>query len=151
VGKMGILEKIIFPYEKHFRAVNTHVLTPTPLSGNVEKDSKMIYTALQKGNAFIGYDLPAPTNGFRFLAHCAGGTSIMGDTISAAESATLQINLPEPCECHLLKDGEILRSGYKRDNLIHKVQEPGVYRVEAYKKFKGKRRNWILSNPIYIR
>ena len=31
------------------------------------------------------------------------------------------------------------------------MEEPGVYRVEALKRSKGKERTWILSNPIYLR
>jgi hypothetical protein len=34
---------------------------------------------------------------------------------------------------------------------VHKVESPGVYRVEAYIEFKGKRRGWIFSNPIYVK
>ena len=75
----------------------------------------------------------------------------MGDTIEQGESATLQIRLPQPAECHLLKDGEIIRSSQKRETLVHKVEAPGVYRVECYLEFKGERRGWIFSNPIYIK
>jgi hypothetical protein len=31
------------------------------------------------------------------------------------------------------------------------VEEPGVYRVEAIKRSKGRERTWIVSNPIYLR
>jgi hypothetical protein len=31
------------------------------------------------------------------------------------------------------------------------VEEPGVYRVEAYRRAKGRERTWIISNPIYLR
>jgi hypothetical protein len=110
-----------------------------------------IYDALAKGHAFIGYDLPASTNGFRFTAHCDQNDYIMGDTVTGSKSATLQIKLPHASECHLLKDGEIIRSSQKRDSIIHKVSEPGVYRVEVYIEFKGTRRGWIFSNPIYVR
>ena len=32
-----------------------------------------------------------------------------------------------------------------------KVEAPGVYRVEALRRSKGRERTWILSNPIYLR
>ena len=38
----------------------------------------------------------------------------------------------------------------KRNALAHAVKEPGVYRVEAYRRYKGLKRAWIFSNPIYI-
>ncbi len=35
--------------------------------------------------------------------------------------------------------------------LEHEVEEPGVYRVEALRRARGRERTWILSNPIYLR
>ncbi len=151
VGRMGILSKVLFPYEFHFRAVNTHVFIPNPLSGDAVSDRRAIYEAMAKGHAFIGYDLPAPTRGFRFSAHCANSVAWMGDSISAKEAATLQVKLPRAAEFHLLKDGERIRSVMKRDALVYKVTERGVYRVEAYIQYRGKRRAWIFSNPIYVK
>ena len=56
-----------------------------------------------------------------------------------------------PAECRLLKDGEMLRASDKRTSFAQAISEPGVYRVEAYLRYKGRRRGWIFSNPIYIR
>jgi hypothetical protein len=33
----------------------------------------------------------------------------------------------------------------------HITAEPGVYRIEAYRRYLSKRRGWIYSNPIYVR
>lgn len=148
---LGPIHRWIYPYEDHFQAVNTHVLLTSPLSGEVAADKKLIYAALRAGHCFVGYDLPESTKGFRFTAHCESGINIMGDVVNAKESITLQIKLPTPTEFHLLKDGQRIRSSMKRDNLIHKVEEPGVYRVEAFKSYKDKRRGWIYSNPIYVK
>ena len=149
-GSLGPIKRVLFPYENHFRAINTHLLLKKPLSGNLPQDKKLIYEALAAGHAFIGYDLPASTKGFRFTAHTESRTFWMGDQIEAGTSTTLQVKLPQAAECHLLKDGEVIRSTHKRDTIVHKVEEPGVYRVEAYLPFKGKRRGWIFSNPIYV-
>ncbi len=150
-GKIGPFKRTLFLYEKHFQAVNTHVLLPGPMTGDWVSDKRAILSALAAGHAFIGYDLPAPTRGFKFSAHLADSTLTMGDTVSGKPSITLQVKLPAPAECHLLKDGEVIRSSIKRGSIVHKVEAPGVYRVEAYLQFKGKRRGWIFSNPIYIR
>ncbi len=64
---LGPLHRTIFPYEYHFSTINTHVLTPMPLTGNLAEDRKMVFDALAAGHCFIGYDLPAPTRGFSFL------------------------------------------------------------------------------------
>lgn len=150
-SSLGPIKRTLFPYEDHFRAVNTHVLLPEPLTGDILTDKPLILDALASGHAYIGYDLPASTKGFHFNAHLADRTLTMGDTIGPNESVTLQIKLPQAAECHLLKDGEIIRSSYKRQSIVYKVESPGVYRVEAYIQFKGQRRGWIFSNPIYVR
>ncbi len=43
---LGPLHKTIFPYEYHFSTINTHVLTPTPLTGNLVQDRKMVFERL---------------------------------------------------------------------------------------------------------
>lgn len=148
---LGPIKRTLFPYENHYRAINTHLLIEEPLTGNVKKDKRMIYQALAAGHAYIGYDLPASTKGFNFTAHVDDKDIIMGDTVIKPRSAVAQIRLPEAAECHLIKDGEIIKSSLKRETMIYKLTEPGVYRVEVYRQFKGKRRGWIFSNPIYIR
>lgn len=150
-GSLGPISRPLFPYLNHFRAINTHLMLPQALSGDLVSDKAMIFDALRKGHAFVGYDLPAPTKGFRFTAHCAEQNYSMGDTISALESITLQVKLPQPTEGRLLLDGQEIASTSKRGGLIHKVTQPGVYRFEAYLDYKGKRRGWIFSNPIYVR
>ncbi len=148
---LGPIKATLFPYENHYRAINTHLLLEKPLTGKVDTDKKLIYQALAAGHAFVGYDLPASTKGFSFTAHVDDQDIIMGDTVVSPKTATIQIHLPQPAESHLIKDGEIIKTSMKRETMIYKISEPGVYRVEAYIHYKGKRRGWIFSNPIYVR
>lgn len=150
-ASLGPLHRILFPYEDHFRAVNTHIITPTPMTGNLEEDKALIYDALKNGHAFVAYDLPASTKGFRFTAQGENEKVIMGDEISGKSGVTLQIHLPIPTECRLIKDGEVIKSWDSRENITHITTERGVYRVEVYIHYLGKKRGWIFSNPIYIR
>jgi hypothetical protein len=147
---LGPIKKKLFPYYQHFKAINTHLLIPEPFSGDIFKDKPLILDALRDGHAFIGNDLPFSTRGFRFLAHFAEGEAIMGDTIKTKGSKTLQIKLPQSSECRLLRNGEVIHTSRKRGTIIHRVKEPGIYRAEAYIFYKGKRRGWIFSNPIYV-
>jgi hypothetical protein len=147
---LGPLKRILFPYKFHFNTVNTHLLLTEELSGEVADDRKLILEALANGQAFIGYDLPAPTRGFRFTAHGKENSSIMGEEVSAAYGVTFQIHLPIPVECRLLKDGEVVKTWNNRDNCIYITSEPGVYRTEAFINYLGRRRGWIYSNPIYV-
>lgn len=148
--RIGFIHREVYPYQFHFRALNTHVLLDSQLSGDAKTDRQLILDGLSKGNAFIGYDLPAKTMGFRFFAHGKERTAWMGDTVSAHMGVTIQIQLPFATECHLLKDGSIVKTWTKRKDCIYITSEPGVYRVEAYIRYLGKRRGWIFSNPIYV-
>lgn len=149
--RMGPIHRIIFPYEFHFRAVNTHALLPGPLTGDVNTDRDLIYKAFAAGHCFVGYDLPAPTKGFRFTAQGLDGSVIMGDEISAKNGVTLQAKLPSNAEIVLLKDGLPVQTWKNQQACAHITTEPGVYRVEAYRRYLGKKRGWIYSNPIYVR
>jgi hypothetical protein len=148
---LGPLRRVVFPYEFHFKAINTHILTPKPLSQEVESARHLVYNALRMGHCFIGYDLPAPTRGFRFTAHTDEGVFHMGDEVFLRSGVTLQIHLPHSTECQLIKDGTPIRINHRRTSFAHTVTEPGVYRIEAYIHYKGKKRAWIFSNPIYLR
>jgi hypothetical protein len=147
---LGPLHRVIFPYEFHFRGVNTHALLPGPLSGDVTIDRSLIYKAVAAGHCFVGYDLPAPTKGFRFSAQGMNDSVVMGDEIPARGGVTLQAKLPANAESHLLKDGRVIKTWTNQPAWSHITTEPGVYRVEAYRRYLGKKRGWIYSNPIYV-
>jgi hypothetical protein len=148
---LGPIHRTLFPYEFHFRAINTHLYIPEPLSGDVAEDRRTVLKTLAKGCGFVGYDLPAPTRGFRFSAQGTDQTALMGDEIYAKNGITLLIRLPRPNECLLIKDGKMVKTWHKHETCTYITSEPGVYRVEAYINYLGKRRGWIFSNPIYVR
>jgi hypothetical protein len=148
---MGPIHRVIFPYDFHFRAVNTHVFIPEPLTGDVPTDKKMIYEALAAGQCFVGYDLPESTRGFTFKGKGLEQSVIMGEEISAKRGVTLQAHLPTPAEIRLIRDGTII--GIWRDSqaCAYSASEPGVYRIEVWRNYLGLKRGWIFSNPIYVR
>jgi hypothetical protein len=148
---MAGISRVIFPYEFHFRTVNTHVILDDSLSGDVTADKRAIYAALAEGHCFVGYDLPAPTRGFRFTAQGHDKTAIMGDELPAKGGVTLQAKLPSEAEIRLLKDGAAIQTLKNSLSCTHITTEPGVYRIEAYRRYLGKLRGWIYSNPIYVR
>ena len=148
---MGPITRVIFPYKFHFKTVNTHIFTTEALSGETASDRNLIYEAIQNGRCFVGYDLPASTKSFRFSAQGRDKTAIMGEEIPAKGGVTLQIHLPEKTECRLIKDGEVIQVYKHRQNCTHITTEPGVYRVEVYRWYLGRKVGWIFSNPIYLR
>jgi hypothetical protein len=148
---MGPIHRTIFPYVFHFRTINTHVLIPQPLTGDISTDKKMIYEAIAAGRCFIGYDLPATTRGFIFKARGLEKSVVMGEELPMKGGVTLQAHLPKPAEIRLIKDGRIIRIWKHSYACAYSASEPGVYRVEAWKNYLGLKRGWIFSNPIYIR
>jgi hypothetical protein len=148
--RLGPLRRTVYPYDYHFRAVNTHVLLDDPLTGDAESDAATIYAMLAAGRCFIGYDLPRSTRGFRFAAHGAGAETTMGGQIRLQGSATMQAWAPDNCELHLLRDGRPLKTLRHGQALAHLILERGVYRLEAHRQFGGRRRAWIISNPIHV-
>jgi hypothetical protein len=50
----------------------------------------------------------------------------------------------------LIKDGELIQEEVGRE-MIFGIDEPGIYRVEAYHRNFIKYRPWIFSNPIYVK
>jgi hypothetical protein len=149
---MGPIHRVIFPYDFHFKTVNTHVFVPEPLTGDVPTDKKMIYEAIANGHCFVGYDLPASTKGFRFRAKSLEHSAIMGDEIPVKGGVTLQIHIPaKEADVHLIKDGTRIGAWRNQQDVTYTASEPGVYRVEVRRNFLGKKRGWIFSNPIYVR
>jgi hypothetical protein len=148
---LGPLKRTIFPYEFHFRAINSHVIIPQALGMDAATDTSMILDALRQGHCFIGYDLPASTRGFRFTACGFESSAQMGDELTSKGGVTMQIRLPSVAECILLKNGEPVRTWHKHDLCTYITNEPGVYRVEVYIQYLGRRRGWIYSNPVYVK
>lgn len=146
----GPLKRVILPYEFLFRTVNTHVLTSAPLTGDFASDRRLLFHSIGQGRCFVGYDMPAPTHGFRFSGQGNGENVDMGGRIRAEFGITLQALLPQPAELRLFKNGELIRRWRDAKTGVLTVTDPGAYRVEAYIDFKGKQRGWIFSNPIYV-
>ena len=148
---LGPISRIIFPYEFHFKSINTHLFLSEPLTGDSPTDRKLIYKAFQSGRCFVGYDLPASTKGFTFKAQGTKKTVVMGEEISAKGGVTLQIRLPGLADCRLIKDGKVIKEWKQNENYAYIATEPGVFRVEVYRHYLGRKVGWIFSNPIYIR
>lgn len=147
----GPLRRVVFPYEFHFNGVNNHLLLPEALNGNLAHDRRLVLAALSQGHNFIGYDLPAPTRGFRFTARGRDVTANMGDEIPLQDGVTFQLRLPGECEARLLRDGAAVKTWHSKDICTHIANQPGVYRVECHINYLGRNRGWIFTNPIYVR
>jgi hypothetical protein len=147
---LGPFTRTIYPYEFLFRCVNTHLLLETPLQRDVAQARQQIRESLKAGHCFVSYDLVGDSKGFVFVGQSEGDQATMGDTLTLHHSATLQIFSPQSALLRLLKDGQVIA---QTDGQILNWQadRPGVYRVEAYRRFWGRQRGWVFTNPIYVR
>ncbi len=150
VYSLGPLRRPVFPYDYLFRAVNTHMLLDEPLSRDVVSAKAQVLNALRTGHAFVAYDLAGDTRGFRFTATSRQGTVSMGDEMRLNGPVALHITSPRAADLRLLRDGrEVARARGRA--LTYEANESGVFRVEAYRRYRIKPRGWVFSNPIYIR
>jgi hypothetical protein len=149
--KFGPIRKTIFPYDFHFSALNTHLLVERPLGDDSGADIEMVLKSLELGRGFIGFDLIAPTRGFRFHAQGRESEVVMGEEIPLAGGVTLQAKLPAAAEISLWRNGQKVQVWKRVDRCMHTVTESGAYRVEVHRNYLGARRGWIYSNPIYVK
>jgi hypothetical protein len=109
-----------------------------------------VLDALRAGHIFVAYDLAGSGRGFRFVATGQRGSVSMGDEMRLEAPITLKAISPLPAYLRLLKDGGEVAC-VQGQELTYETIEPGVFRVEAFRRFHLKRRGWVFSNPIYIR
>jgi hypothetical protein len=132
-------------YHRSFRFIRTHVLCEENPTGDAEHDRRLVYDALRAGRCYIAVDALGPPAGFAFEA----GDLPMGAE-APAERRLLRARVPRPARLRLLRDGRPVAAA-AGTALEAEVEQPGVYRVEARRRAKGRERTWIVSNPIYLR
>jgi hypothetical protein len=135
----------VMSYRRSFRLVRTHVLCEAEPARELEHDRELVYDALREGRCYIAAATVGPARGFRFEAP---DVSMGGE--APAGRRTLHARTPLPARLRLLRDGAEI-AGAAGTSLDAEVEEPGVYRVEAFRTARGRERTWIVSNPIYLR
>jgi len=155
IGKRALGTKILDidldPYDRSFRHVSTHLLMN-------EITRKSVWEALRAGRAYVAFDWMADPTGFVYLAEQPTNKTgdatpkrwPMGSELPWVAGLELRAEAALPVDWKLVRNSHVL-SRSKGKTFDFDVQEPGVYRVEAWLKFVGEPRLWVLSNPIYIR
>ena len=144
---LGPFSRTVFPYEYLFRCVNIHLLVAGPLGRDVAAGKQSIYDALARGHCWVGYDLAAPTKGFRFRARSMANSAGIGDEIRRAGAVNFEVETPARGNIRLIRAGKGVVARSKGRTLKYTTAEAGAYRVEVTRGGKG----WIYSNPIYVR
>lgn len=147
---LGPLRSTIYPYEFLFKAINTHLILSAPLADDITMLRQQVHTALGEGHCFVAYDLIGSARGFTFNALSDGLRYEMGSSLIMGDApVVLQVASPLTAHLRLLKDGHVIQRTTRR-HLTHTITEPGVYRVEAYRRYLGLLRGWVYTNPIYV-
>lgn len=146
----GPLKRVVFPYRYHFKTINNHILLGSMLSGDDSKDQESIFSALREGRSFIANDLIKSSEGFRFHININNHQILMGESHRFEKKMKIRVILPHSANCIILKDGNEYNRIFGKKDITAVVPSPGIYRVECYRRFLGRRRGWIFSNPIYI-
>ena len=134
------------PYWVSMRNSTTHILAPA-------LDEEAIRTAVAAGHVYVAHDWLADPTGFSFyVAEGERPAAIMGDewTLEAGATAELKAHFPLPATIRLIRNGEEIAVSDAR-SLTHRLDQPGVYRVEGWLEVDGEWRTWIYSNPVYVR
>lgn len=172
--RIGRKEYDLPTYVEAFESVQSYILTPTPLRGELKADREQVYDAVRNGRLYIVFPRVAPAPQFEFTAREGERHATMGQPIRLEREVTLTAlapGHPHPV-IRLLRDGkEIARAEGER--LVTTASAPGEYRVEVYAAEQGERllspsqgrrsvedllraqprrvKPWIISNPIYLR
>jgi hypothetical protein len=142
---MGPLRRTVFPYEYLLGAVNTHILTEHPLTGDLKVDQAIIFEALRAGRAWVGCDVLGSTSGFSFEAKAGLERATMGGEIRRAGAVTIEVTLPQPGDIQLIRNGQLVARGAGR-SLKYLSTGPGPHRVQVMRGSQG----WIFTNPIFV-
>jgi hypothetical protein len=142
------------PYWVSMNNSTTHILAPA-------LDGDSIRTAVAGGHVYVAHDWLADPTGFSFYvtegdasidSNEAPPAAIMGDewTLEAGRQAELKARFPLPATIRLIRNGDEIAVTEAR-SLTHRLDQPGVYRVEGWLEVDGEWRTWIYSNPVYVR
>ena len=113
--RLGVIAATVFPYDYHFRAVNTHVLLEDPLSGDAARDAPRDLRRA-RGGPLLRRLRPAALHDADSASLRTGsnGETTMGGRMSDTGGASLQTWAPDSCEMRLLRDGRPLKTSAAR-------------------------------------
>ncbi len=140
-------ELVVFPYAEAFKTVTNHVVLDEPLPKDYAKAKAAILDALRQGRFYVAFEYYDDAADFVFEASDGDRTVGMGGELLPTEDCEIFIQVPSLCIVKLICDGEVLWEEEIEEDRLVEIEQPGVYRVEAYRDGMI----WILSNPIHVK
>jgi len=135
----------VFGYEWIFGTLTNYLLLSDLLSTDARAATHQVYGALAAGRSYFVNRLDGDCPELLFQAERRAQCWSIGDCPSLRDGPlTFAADVGCDAELHLIRDGRIAVRGLRA--LRQTIAEPGVYRLEAYR--KG--RPWLYTNPIYV-
>jgi hypothetical protein len=149
VKKLFGISFVAFPFDRAFRFIRTHVLTEEAFTGDSQKDTSLVYQSLLHGRCYFALEFFREARGFEFVIERDQQKFYMGDHLTLAADTQLSASFPALALVKIIRNGQEW-TRHSTNRLSVRIEEPGVYRVEAHLKSMGKLRPWIYSNPIFV-
>lgn len=135
----------VFSYRWMFGTLVNYLLLPEPLAPHPQTAVHQVYAALANGQSYFVNRLEGACPELLFRAERAGEQYPIGSCPDLNDGPlTFVADVGLDAELRLIHNGRALARGLRA--LRQTVTQPGVYRLEAYR--KG--RPWLYSNPIYV-
>jgi hypothetical protein len=143
--RLGPFTFVIFPYKVQFQSLRMHLVLRESLSSDDQKAKRQVIDATRGCHLFISNYRRGDARGFLFYGQSKSELAGVGDSISSSERISFFVRTPRKCRIRLLCDGKVVKEE-KGKALECSTDQPGNYRVEAYRGRKG----WIFSNHIRV-
>jgi len=147
----GALRFRPFNYRTLLNTVNLHLLLDERLSSDFKSAKEQIFGAMQEGRLFVAHDGLACARGFSFSYETVSGETWQMGEEHGFEPGTIHVHSPGLGRIRVVRNGVKLGEWRTREVRVA-IKEEGVYRVEVEKRVPlFGWRQWIFSNPIYLR
>ncbi|MEJ2725490.1 MAG: PHP domain-containing protein [Deltaproteobacteria bacterium] len=149
--KWGPIRVMPFTYDYLLNTINVHIFLNKKMPEDFHEAKQEIFGAMRAGRLFIGHDNLCGTKGFRFYFLAEDGSDLYMGEEGIFQPGEFVVESPFEAEIRLIKNGSAVQR-WRGTELVHKVTEKGVYRIEAYRRlFPFGWRPWVFTNPIYLR
>jgi len=146
---LGFINLEIYPYKVQFKSIRTHLLLDESWQEILKKNDfslaeRAIFSAIKNARLFIVNYSVGDGTGFEFYAQKGSRIFPMGARINEHE-VEFHVVCPLKGKIRFIHNS-VVKEQKRGQDLQIKCNEPGVYRVEIYRKGRG----WIYSNPIVL-
>jgi len=135
----------IFSYTWTFGTLTNYLLLDTPLAPDAPSAIHQVYSALGAGRSYFVNRYEGACRALVFQAERGAAHYAPGDSPSLRDGPlAIAADAGRAADLRLIHNGRVV--AVARRALRYNAHEPGVYRLEGYRKS----RPWLFTNPIYV-